>query len=332
MQETTGYAIGDGRTAASAGRVTKRLGALGLVSVFSLVFPVIAPVLVVAAIGFGWARSKLAFDTTTVTNLSLHIGGPMLVLDSLVAADISTQALSDMAIAALVALIGSALVGAAVLRLLRLPLAAFLPSMIFGNTGNMALPLCLFAFGDEGLALAVGYFAVVIVIQFSATTLISADQRRWGSILFNPMVVAAVLALGLTLTGTSLPRWIANTVHLLGGLTIPLMLLALGVSLARLHVGSLGRGLFLGGLKIGLGLALGLLTVWALDLEGVARGVVLVQTAMPVAVFNYLFAAKYNQRPDEVASVVVLSTLVSFVTLPGLLWVAMAGGSLAGGG
>lgn len=303
-----------------------------LVSALVLVVPVLAPVLLVAAIGYGWARAGRPFDTQTVTSLSLHVGGPMLVLDSLVSARITADALGAMAVAALVALGGSALVGAVVLRVLRLPASAFLPSMIFGNTGNMALPLCLFAFGEEGLALGVGYFTVVIVIQFSATTLIAAERPRWREVFLNPMLLAALVALGVTLSGSSLPVWLANTVHLLAGLTIPLMLLALGVSLARLHVGSLGRSLFLGGLKVALGFALGLVTVWALDLEGVARGVVLIQTTMPVAVFNYLFAAKYDRRPAEVAGVVVMSTVVSFATLPLLLWVAMGGQAAAGGG
>ncbi|MCF8479732.1 MAG: AEC family transporter [Rhodospirillum sp.] len=296
----------------------------------ALIFPVIAPVLVAAAIGYSWARAGRPFDTDTVTNLVLTVGVPFLVVDVLMNADISPDAMGDMAVAAVVSLVGSALVGLLVLKILRQPIQAFLPSMIFGNTGNMALPLCLFAFGKDGLALAIGYFTIVIVVQVSATTLISSNQRNWRTIVLNPMAWAAALALSLKFGGYTLPLWISNTVHLLGAMTIPIMLIALGVSLARLKVTSLGRSLFLGGLKIVLGFALGYATVLLLDLEGIARGVVLVQSAMPAAVFNYLFAARFNQRPEEVAGVVILSTLVSFATLPLLLWIAMEGTVVAG--
>jgi predicted permease len=292
---------------------------------FSLIFPVIAPVLIAAAIGYTWARMDKPFDTNTVTNLVLTVGVPMLVIDVLINANITPAAMGDMAVAAVVALVGSALAGVVMLKATGQPIRAFLPSMIFGNTGNMALPLCLFAFGEEGLALAIGYFTVTIVVQVSATTLISSTENSWKTAILNPMAWAAILALILKFGGFALPTWIANTVHLLGGMTIPIMLLALGVSLARLRIASLGRSLFLGAGKIALGFGLGYAVVLALGLEGPARGVVLVQTAMPVAVFNYLFAAKYNQRPEEVAGVVILSTLTSFLTLPLLLWFAMDG-------
>ena len=53
--------------------------------------------------------------------------------------------------------------------------------------------------------------------------------------------------------------------------------------------------------------------------SGPARGAVLVQSSMPSAVFNYLFAARYGNHPEEVAGVVFLSTVLSFVTLPLLM-------------
>lgn len=64
---------------------------------------------------------------------------------------------------------------------------------------------------------------------------------------------------------------------------------------------------------------MGLLVVELLALEGVARGVVLIQSAMPVAVFNYLFAERFNRQPEAVAGMVVVSTTLSFFTIPALL-------------
>ncbi len=45
----------------------------------------------------------------------------------------------------------------------------------------------------------------------------------------------------------------------------------------------------------------------------------IVQCSMPVAVFNYLFAEMYNRSPADVASLVLVSTLISYATLPILL-------------
>ncbi len=295
---------------------------------FALVFPVIAPVLVAAAIGYTWARTGRPFDTDTVSQLAMNVGVPLLIIDTLMGADIRIGMLADMALAAVLVLTGAGLAGALLLRLMKLPASAFLPSMLFGNTGNMALPLCLFAFGPDGLALAIGYFTATAVVQYTLSTAISAGQVSWRQVTHNTMLWATLLALALKLSGVVLPAWIANSAHLIGSLAVPLMLLALGVSLARLRISSLGRSLFLGTFKILLGVGLGLLAAELLELEGMAQGVLLVQSGMPVAVFNYLFAVRYNRRPEEVAGVVILSTLVSFASLPLLLWIAMGDSAL----
>ena len=59
------------------------------------------------------------------------------------------------------------------------------------------------------------------------------------------------------------------------------------------------------------------------DLSDLARGAVLIQATMPVAVFNYLFAQYYSRQPEQVAGMVMLSTILSFLTLPLLLWAVL---------
>jgi predicted permease len=68
-----------------------------------------------------------------------------------------------------------------------------------------------------------------------------------------------------------------------------------------------------------MGASVGAAVGWLLGFEGVAFGVMVLDCAMPVAVFNYMFASRYDRSPSEVASVIVLSTLLSFVTLPILI-------------
>jgi predicted permease len=62
---------------------------------------------------------------------------------------------------------------------------------------------------------------------------------------------------------------------------------------------------------------------WVMGVEGAARGVIILECAMPVAVMNYLFAERYNKEPEDVAGIVTVSTLMSYVTLPMILWLLL---------
>jgi predicted permease len=110
-----------------------------------------------------------------------------------------------------------------------------------------------------------------------------------------------------------------RTTSVLGGFTIPLMQFTLGVSLAGLRPGRLPRAFGLAIARFGLGLVVGIGLASAFGLEGVAWNVFVLDCAMPVAVFNYLLAQRYGRSPDDVAGLVVISTLLSFLTVPVLL-------------
>ena len=95
-----------------------------------------------------------------------------------------------------------------------------------------------------------------------------------------------------------LPYWASKSVKLLGNFTIPMMLLTLGVSLATLKVEYVRKSVLLAVLRLSLGLIVGWGVCEAFDLEGVMRGIVILQATMPVAVFNYMFAMQYNRQPQ----------------------------------
>lgn len=286
-------------------------------------FAIIAPLLVCAGIGYAWARLGRDFDSDLVTSLIFLLGTPCLVFSTLLKLEVSPAALGEIAMAAALALAIFMAVASATLKLLRLPFRPFLPALSFPNTGNMGLPLCLFAFGEVGLALGIAFFAVISTAQFTLGMWISSGQSSPRQLARTPQLYAIALSLAFMLTETPLPAWIANTTELIGAMTIPLMLITLGVSLARLQVAGFARSLMLSLLRLGLGLAVGLGLVQAFGFEGATRGVVIIQCAMPVAVFNYLFAQRFNREPEQVAGMVVLSTIVTFAALPLLLLVAL---------
>ena len=286
----------------------------------SELFAVIAPVFTSAGIGFIWAKQKRPYNVDLVTALMTNIGTPCLVFYALVDAKLDPNAFASMAILATAAIAGTAVIAALILKIIGYDYRVFLPSLMFSNCGNMGLPLCLLAFGEKGLAMAIVFFTVSAVAQFTIGTMISAGSMSIAGLVRIPIIYAVIAAVVMLVFNIELPAFIANTTRILGGMTIPMMLITLGVSLARLQVSALARSTMMSLLRLVLGFVVGVGLSQVMGLEGLERGVLIVQSAMPVAVFSYLFAQRYNRAPEEVAGMVVISTAVSFATLPALLW------------
>ncbi len=282
-------------------------------------FNVIAPVLLCIAAGWLWARQRRPFDTRGMADLITLVGTPCLIFSTLTGVALAAEQLWQMALATLLSIAAFGIIGLAFLLPLKLPYRTYLPPLMFANIGNMGLPLCLFAFGDEGLALAIVVLAVFSVVNFTLGIWLYAGAGSAGHLLRSPMIYATALAVLFLLADAQPPVWLDSTTSLLGAFTIPLMLLMLGVSLAQLQVTRLPRAVWLSALRIGGGVLVGWLIAEAFQMEGVARGVLILQSAMPVAVFNYLFAVRYNRDPETTAGLVVVSTVMSVITLPPLL-------------
>lgn len=288
------------------------------------IFAIIAPVFLIAAIGYVWARQKMPFDHNMVSSLVLHVGAPCLLLSQLLTHRVSLSIMADIIVAGVAVIVITALAGLLLLKVLGRPVRAYLPALLFPNVGNMGLPLCLFAFGDVGLALAVAYFAVTSLFQFSLGIGIARGQFDANLFLRNPVLWTLPFALLLLGTDTTLPTWVMNTLATAGSFAIPLMLMSLGTSLATLSVHGLGRAVLFSAFRLGGGFLAALAVVTVLGLEGPARGAILIQSTMPTAVFNYLFAVRYDNNPGDVAGIVLVSTVMSFITLPLLLAFVLA--------
>ena len=279
-------------------------------------FAVIAPILICAGLGYGWARKGIDYPVDFVTRLVMNIGAPCLILSSFSNADIDIGKMAEVSAAALVILLIMLVLGGVLIRLMRLKISTFLPSLLFPNIGNMGLPLCLFAFGQTGLALGLTVFLVIFTLQMSLGILLTAGHGHPRELLKQPVLWATVIAVVLVSNGESLPVWLENTTSILGGATIPLMLITLGVSLAQLKVAEWKHSLLFSLIRVLGGFGLAVLVAGLFGLEGVDRGVLILQSSMPVAVFNYLLALRYQREPGEVAGMVVLSTLLAFALLP----------------
>ena len=283
-------------------------------------FTIIVPVFACACIGYIWARREKPYDTDLVTTLITTIGAPCLILSTLTEADIEVGAFGAMAAAAVVSFLITAGIAIFVLKMAGLSVRAFMPPLIFPNCGNMGLPLCLFAYGEQGLALGIVIFAVSAVSMFTIGSAVASGSISLNKLARIPVLYAVAAALIFMVGDIQPPEWFANTTRILGGMTVPMMLITLGVSLARLRISSFWRSLALSLFRLAMGFAVGVALAEVFGFEGPARGVLILQTSMPVAVFTFLFAQRYKREPEEVAGMVMLSTAASFLTLPALLW------------
>ncbi len=287
------------------------------------IFAVIAPIFVLAGLGFIWAKRDLPFPMDAIGQLATHIGTPCLVIATLLKAELPQSELSWMALAAVTAALCFLGIGFIALRLLGLPWRSYLAPMAFPNSGNAGLSLCLFAFGPPGLALGLVCFALNSFCNFSIGQALYAGRGNWVGLLRAPVIYAVPLGVLGNQLHVDLPLFLMRSLETAGAITIPLMLLTLGVSLASLRVQDLRNALTLTALRLGMGFAVGMVLTWAFGMTGVARGVLIIQCAMPVAVINVIFAVRYARDATAVAGLVVVSTLVSFATLPLLLLIAL---------
>jgi predicted permease len=280
------------------------------------VLEIVAPVFLLAAVGFAWVKLGFEYRVEFVTRLAMTLSVPCLIFTALMKTEIDPQALTTLSLAAIAAYAVVTVLCFAVVKLARLETRTYLAPIVFGNTGNMGLPLALFAFGEAGLGYAVVVFAVMAIYSFTfGVWLVSGG----GSILKavkEPLVSATLLG-GLFLwQGWHTPPFLTNTLQLIGQMAIPIMLITLGVAVARLHPGRLGRAAWLSAVKVVLCIGAGVAVGRWFELDPVPFAVLVLQLATPVAVTSYLLAEKYGAESEAVAGLVVVSTLLSVATIP----------------
>jgi predicted permease len=283
------------------------------------VLEITAPVFLLAAIGFIWIKAGLEFPLRFVIQLAMNLAIPCLIFTALMKTQIEPQALADLTLAAIAAYGAMTVAGFLLVKVAKLDIQTYLPPVIFGNTGNLGLPLALFAFGEVGLSYAVVVFAVMAVWSFTFGVWLVAGEGAFGKVLREPLVAATLLG-GLFLwQGWETPVFLTNTLDLIGQMAIPLMLITLGVAVARLSPGQIGQAAWISAVKYALCFGIAWAIAQAFQLDPVAAAVLIIQIATPVAVSSYLLAEKYGADSDSVAGLVVVSTVMSIIALPLML-------------
>ena len=295
------------------------LGRKHTVELALTVLQITAPVFLLAAVGLAWVRLGFEFPIAFVTRMAMTLAVPCLIFVALMETEIDPAALTALSLATLAAY---GAVGAAFLLVTlaaRLDRRTFLAPLVFGNTGNIGLPLALFAFGDEGLGLAVVVFAVMAVLSFTIGVWVVSGGGSPTPALREPLVGATLAGGACLWFGVQTPPFVTESLRLVGQMAIPLMLITLGVAMARLRPAGLLRPGALSLLKLALcaGIAWGVGRAFALP--PTAFAVLVLQVATPVAVTSYLLAEKYGADAEAVAGLVVVSTALSVIGMPLIL-------------
>lgn len=285
-------------------------------NLITTVMQIVAPVCILAGIGFAWAKMGYEYRMEFVTRLSMTLGVPCLIFTALMKTSLDPAALTSVLLASVVAYAALTVVFWGLVVVFNLDRRTYLAPLIFGNTGNLGLPLALFAFGEAGLGFAVVIFAVMVVWSFTFGVWLVSGGGSLVRVIKEPAMAATLLGALFLWQGWHTPVWLTNSLTLIGQMAIPLMLITLGVAIARLGVGQLGRAIWLSAGRAVVCLVIAIATGWAFGLQSVPLAVLVLQITTPVAVTSYLLAEKYGADSDAVAGLVIVSTVMSIITLP----------------
>lgn len=296
-------------------------------------FNILAPVTLITFIGFILGRMSIGLQSRTLSNLVILVATPALVFHTNVSLTVEHTTISELSFAAFLSLLIAGLMAYAGLRLTGGSVQSFLPSLMFPNSGNLGLPLVVLSFGALGTQMGVAYFIVIAMIQHSVGLSIASGSFRFQELIRQPLLYSVVLVLIVLTTGVEVPTVILTTTEMLGDMMIPAMLILLGISLATLEVTDLLPALMLSVARMIIGIITAFAVIYLLGLSGVAAGVVFLMATMPSAVVTYIYAERYQQNPNRVAGAVVVSTILTFVCLPALVWAAfeLSGNNFAAG-
>ncbi len=284
---------------------------------FLNVFNVVLPVLICAGIGYGLALTNASFDNKVIGGIVSKVGYPTLIISHLTATKLDVGTFLDMMSAAALAVAGFGVLGFVALRALRLPVRAFLTPLMHGNVGNIGLPITLLALGDAGMAYTMAFVVVVLISIFTVGMWIPAGEFSPRKLATSPIIYAVAASLILMATGISLPQPVAKSFDILGGLSIPLMLLTLGHTLATLRITSLGRAVLLTGLHLVMAVGIASALVWLFGFTGAERGALILCCLMPSSVATYLFIDQHvPEYGPDVAGFILVSTLTTVLVLP----------------
>ena len=288
-------------------------------------FEVLFPVFFCVGIGYFLGKKNPKLDTTFITNFGANIGSPAIVFYSVTTTGLTFDIFKLYFFYYLLAIVGFAIVGIVFLYFLKKDIIAELPPFIMPNTGNMGLPICLFAYGTQGLGVAGAISSLIILFHFTLGVFLASKKFNFDVIVKSPAFYSVIISILFLYFNIKVPYFIVNTTMLLTYATIFLILMSLGIALTRLKVFSFKNAFISSLSRVIIGPLIGFSIIKLFNLNGFAAGVLLIQCSMPSAILNYLVGSIYSPKKivDSIASMIVVSTILSFITIPIIVFLSL---------
>lgn len=282
-----------------------------LLRILSIIFPVFA----IAGIGYLYGRYKKP-DMAIANQLNMDLFVPLLVFSALSSKAFELSSYVSLAIGGAAVILGSGLLAWPFVRLLKVEFKTFMPGMMFNNSGNMGLPLALLAFGEQMMPAAIVLFMIEMLLHFSLGTWMLNRSISFFGLLRVPVIIATIAGLGVSAADITIWPPLQIMIKMMGDVCIPLLLFSLGVRLTEVSFKEWQLGVASAILCPATGLAVAFMIMPFLDLPPMQQSLLIVFSALPPAVLNYLMAEQYQQEPQKVASIVLLGNLGSLVIMP----------------
>ena len=288
-------------------------------------FDVLFPVFLTIGIGYWYGKKDPKFDTKFITTFAGNFGLPAIIFYSLTTTNISFDLFLRFSYYITLYVIIFSVIGIIILKILKKDIYRLLPPLILPNTGNMGMPICLFAYGKLGLAIATAATAMILVFHFSINILLASKKFSIKPLIKCIPVYALFVSLVFVYYEIPAPVFLENATFLIGYSTIFLVLMSLGIALSKLKVFSLKETLIYSLTRVLIGPFVGFGFVKFFNLSGVEAGVMFIQASMPSAILTYLVGKIYSPKKisDSIASTVALSTFMSFFTLIVVVFIAL---------
>lgn len=284
---------------------------------------IIFPVFSIVVIGYLYARHRSETDMSSGNRVNMEVFIPALIFDTLSA---SNYALSDylyLTLCGAIVVLGSGIVAWPVARLMGYQWKTFVPPMMFNNSGNMGIPLIILTFGAAALPAAVLLFAIENFLHFLLGQQMITQRWSIKVVVGNPMIIATIAGIGVSLMQVTIPEFLRLPVHMLGQISIPLLLFSLGVRMLAIDFKDWQIGV-MGALICPIsGLIVALLLLQVVALPDGQIPILLLFSALPPAVLNFLVAERFSQEPQKVASIVLIANFASIAVIPAVLWVIL---------
>jgi len=288
-------------------------------------FDVLFPVFLTIGIGYWYGKKDPKFDTKFITTFAGNFGLPAIIFYSLTTTNISIDLFLRFSYYITLYVIIFSIIGVIILKALNKDIYRLLPPLILPNTGNMGMPLCLFAYGKMGLAIATAATAMILVFHFSIGILLASKKFSLKPLLNCIPMYALLVSLIFVYYEIPAPKFLENATFLIGYSTIFLVLMSLGIALSKLKVFSLKETFIYSITRVVVGPIVGFGFVKFFNLSGVEAGVMFIQASMPAAVLTFLVGKIYSPKKisDSIASTVALSTFMSFFTLVVVVFISL---------